>query len=220
MSGNVAFNGYAKGTYNETSMPGFGLTIGWTTAVQVSRPAGERGGHLRDCTINSPGGADMDGMVVDSGVSPCSWRRTPWRRGCTSRTPPPHPDLDARCVPGDLGSLKRVVPMEAGDELSGSITANVALKGRMSATNSSATSDFTAKGSRSCWTWCTAAIPRLTRSAREHVLRLQSAIPEAGPHEGTIGRSDLQANGRFDNYLQWWLQDSTLAGSFNVRSNS
>jgi hypothetical protein len=38
-------------------------------------------------------------------------------------------------------------------------------------------------------------------------------------YEGTIGGSDLKANGRIDNYLAWWLQDSTLAGTFNVSSN-
>ncbi len=34
-----------------------------------------------------------------------------------------------------------------------------------------------------------------------------------------MGKSDLQANGRMDNYLQWWLKDSTLTGTFNVNSN-
>jgi hypothetical protein len=35
---------------------------------------------------------------------------------------------------------------------------------------------------------------------------------------GNLGKTDINANGRVDNYLQWWLKDSTLAGTFNVQS--
>src|SRR5690606_30738092 len=39
-------------------------------------------------------------------------------------------------------------------------------------------------------------------------------------YDGTVGGSDLHANGRVDNYLAWWLKDSTLSGNFNVTSNT
>jgi hypothetical protein len=37
--------------------------------------------------------------------------------------------------------------------------------------------------------------------------------------QGSVGTSDIKADGRIDNYLQWWLKDSTLAGTFNLRSD-
>ncbi|MDQ3101950.1 MAG: hypothetical protein M3R08_11230, partial [Bacteroidota bacterium] len=34
--------------------------------------------------------------------------------------------------------------------------------------------------------------------------------------DGTVGSSKIQAKGKIDNYLQWWLKDSTLAGTFDL----
>jgi hypothetical protein len=37
--------------------------------------------------------------------------------------------------------------------------------------------------------------------------------------DGSVGSSNIQAKGRMDNYLQWWLKDSTLVGSFDLTAN-
>ena len=37
--------------------------------------------------------------------------------------------------------------------------------------------------------------------------------------DGSVGSSNIQAKGRMDNYLQWWLKDSTLVGSFDLAAN-
>ena len=222
MSGNVAFNGYVKGTYNETSMPGFGLTIGVDNGRFKYPDLPESVEDIFvDCTINSPGGADMDGMVVDLRRFAMQLAQNPVEARLHLTHPTTDPDLDASLRASvDLGSLKRVVPMEAGDELSGSITANVALKGRMSAIEQQRYKDFTAEGEL-------ILLDMVYRSdSLPYPVGIESMYFGFSPqylkldrYEGTIGRSDLQANGRFDNYLQWWLQDSTLAGSFTVRSN-
>jgi hypothetical protein len=34
--------------------------------------------------------------------------------------------------------------------------------------------------------------------------------------DGSVGKQH-QAKGRVDNYLQWWLKDSTLAGTFDLQ---
>jgi hypothetical protein len=52
------------------------------------------------------------------------------------------------------------------------------------------------------------------------LLRLQPAVPGAHQvRDGSVGSSNLQAQGRMDNYLQWWLKDSTLVGSFDLTAN-
>jgi hypothetical protein len=51
------------------------------------------------------------------------------------------------------------------------------------------------------------------------LFRFSPQFLELANYAGTIGGSDLQAKGRIDNYLAWWLKDSTIAGTFNVNSS-
>lgn len=66
MSGKAGFSGHVKGTYNETSMPGFGVTVDVDNGrfKYPDLPAAVENIFV-DLKINSPGGSDMDKMVVD-----------------------------------------------------------------------------------------------------------------------------------------------------------
>ena len=222
MSGKAEFNGYVKGTYNDNTMPGFGVRIGVDNGRFKYPDLPESVESIFvDCNITSPEGKDLDGMVVDLKRFAMKLAGNPVDARMYLTTPISDPNVDADLrAQLDLASIKKVVPMEKGDDLKGSLTADVRMKGRMSAIEKEQYDKFTAEGKlilldmayKSDSLPYGVGINSMYFDFSPRYLQLTS-------YEGTVGKSDIKANGRFDNYLAWWLQDSTLAGTFNVSSN-
>lgn len=222
MSGKAAFSGYVKGTYNETTMPGFGVDINVDNGrfKYPDLPASVE--HIFvDCKINSPQGKDLDGMVVDLKRFTLTMAGNPVEARMHLATPISDPDVDAAIKADlDLASVKKVVPMPQGSELAGKVKADVAMAGRMSDVEAQRYEKFKAQGqlALSGMNYKSDSLP--------YTVGIQSLIFDFSPKflalsnfTGNAGNSDIQANGRLDNYLQWWLRDSTLTGSFNVQSS-
>jgi hypothetical protein len=221
MTGKAAFNGYVKGTYNDKQMPGFGVTIN----VDKGRfkypdlPASVENIFV-DCNITSPEGKDMDGMVVDLKRFALTMAGNPVEARMLLKTPMSDPNVDATLKANlDLASIKKVVPM-GKDDLQGIFNANVAMAGRMSDVEAQHYDKFKAEGSLQLkgMNYKSDSLP-YGIGISDLVFNFSPQFLELANYDGTVGHSDLHANGRVDNYLQWWLKDSTLAGNFNVTSS-
>ncbi|HEY0977314.1 MAG TPA: AsmA-like C-terminal region-containing protein, partial [Flavobacteriales bacterium] len=222
MTGKAAFNGYVKGTYNEQSMPGFGVTIN----VDKGRfkypdlPASVDDIYV-DCNIQSPGGKDMDGMVVDLKRFALKMAGNPVEARMHLTTPISDPNVDAALKADlDLASIKKVVPLPKGDDLKGQVKADVAMAGRMSDVEAQRYEKFKAQGQLALrgMDYRSDSLPYGV-GINELIFDFSPKFLALTNFNGTVGKSDIQASGRMDNYLQWWLKDSTLVGSFNVNSN-
>lgn len=221
MSGKAGFSGHVKGRYNDTSMPGFGLIVD----VDKGRfkypdlPAAVENIFV-DLKINSPGGADMNGMVVDLKRFAMTMAGNPVEARMYLTKPMTDPTVDAELrAQLDLASVKTVVPMK-GDDLQGNFTADVRMKGAMSDVEAGRYEKFTADGKMILlgMAYKTDSLP--------YGIGIKSLYFDFSPRflsltsfDGSIGSSDIQAKGRMDNYLQWWLKDSTLVGSFDLTAN-
>ncbi len=221
MTGKAAFNGYVKGTYNEHSMPGFGLNIG----VDKGRfkypdlPASVDDIYV-DCNITSPEGKDMDGMVVDLKRFALSMAGNPVEARMHLSTPISDPNVDAELKAKlDLASVKKVVPMK-GNELQGQFNGDVRMAGRMSDVEKQRYDKFKADGTLELkgMNYKSDSLP-YGIGITDLVFQFSPAFLQLTNYDGTVGGSDLHASGRIDNYLAWWLKDSTLTGAFNVSSN-
>ncbi len=221
MTGKAAFNGYVKGTYNEKRMPGFGVTINVDNGrfKYPDLPASVEGIFV-DCKITSPEGNDMDGMVVDLKRFAMSMAGNPVEARMLLKTPMSDPNVDASLKANlDLASVKKVVPM-GKDDLQGIFNANVAMAGRMSDVEAQRYEKFKAEGSLQLkgMNYKSDSLP-YGIGISDLLFNFSPQFLELANYDGTVGGSDLHATGRVDNYLQWWLKDSTLAGNFNVTSN-
>ncbi len=221
VTGKATFNGYVKGTYNEQRMPGFGVTIDVDNGrfKYPDLPA-SCDNIFVDCKITSPEGADMDGLVVDLKRFALSMAGNPVSARMYLTTPMSDPNVDAELKAKlDLASVKKVVPM-GKDDLQGLLDADVAMAGRMSDVDAGRYDKFKAKGSLNLknMVYKSDSLPYAV-GITDLLFRFSPQFLELANYTGTIGGSDLQANGRIDNYLQWWLKDSTLAGTFNVNSS-
>ena len=221
MTGKAAFNGYVKGTYNEKRMPGFGVTIN----VDKGRfkypdlPASVENIYV-DCKINSPEGKDLDGMVVDLKRFSMTLAGNPVEARMLLKTPMSDPNVDASLKANlDLASIKKVVPM-GKDDLQGTFNADVTMAGRMSDVEAQRYDKFKAEGSLQLkgMNYKSDSLP-YGIGISDLLFNFTPQSLQLANYDGTVGGSDLHASGRVDNYLQWWLKDSTLAGNFNVSSN-
>ncbi|MFN8350587.1 MAG: AsmA-like C-terminal region-containing protein [Flavobacteriales bacterium] len=222
MTGKAAFSGYVKGTYNDHTMPGFGLTIGVDNGrfKYPDLPA-SCDNIFVECTITSPEGKDMDGMVVDLKRFALSMAGNPVEARMLLKTPMSDPNVDAALKADlDLASVKKVVPM-GKDDLQGIFKANVAMAGRMSDVEAQRYEKFKAEGSLQLkgMNYKSDSLP-YGIGISDLLFNFSPQYLQLANYDGTVGGSDLHANGRVDNYLAWWLKDSTLTGTFNVSSNT
>ena len=222
MSGKVEFSGHVTGKYNDTTMPGFGVRIGVDNGRFKYPDLPESVENIVvDLNIESPQGSDMDGMIVDLKRFAMKLAGNPVEARMYLKTPISDPDVDADLrAQLDLASLKKVVPMDKGDDMKGSLTADVRMKGRMSMIDKQQYDNFIAEGKLILLDMA------YKSDSLPYEVGISSMYFDFSPrylqltgYDGSIGRSDVKANGRIDNYLQWWLQDSTLAGTFNMSSN-
>lgn len=221
MSGKAGFNGFVKGTYTETSMPGFGLVVDVDNGrfQYPDLPAAVEDIFV-DLKINSPGGNDLDGTVVDLKRFALKMAGNPVEARMHLTKPISDPNIDAELKANlDLASVKKVVPMQ-GDDLSGNFTADVRMKGAMSDIEAQRYEKFTADGRMILlgMKYRTDSLP--------YDVGINSLYFDFSPRylaltsfDGSVGASSIQAKGRMDNYIQWWLKDSTLTGSFDLTAN-
>lgn len=222
MSGKAVFNGYVKGTYNERTMPGFGVTINVDNGrfKYPDLPSSVEGIFV-DCIIKSPEGKDLDGMVVDLKRFAMNMAGNPVEARMHLSTPISDPNVDASLKADlDLASVKKVVPLAKGDDLKGTVKANVHMAGRMSDIENERYEKFVAEGQLALndMTYQSDSLP--------YSVGINALIFDFDPRflaltrfDGNLGKSDIQASGRMDNYIQWWLKDSLLAGTFTLNSN-
>lgn len=219
LSGKAGFKGYVKGTYNDNTSPGFGLEVDVDNGrfKYPDLPASVDDIFV-DLKIHAPQGNDLDKMVVDLKRFALNMAGNPVEARLYLTSPINDPNVDAELKANlDLASLKKVVPME--EDLTGTFTADVRMKGKMSDVDAGRYDKFQADG-------------RMILLGMDYK---GDSLPEVGikslyfdfsprylsltSFDGSVGSSNLQAKGRMDNYLQWWLKDSTLTGSFDLAAN-
>ena len=220
MSGKAGFNGYVKGTYNEQNLPGFGLLVDVDNGrfQYPDLPAAVENVYV-DLKLNSPGGPDMDGLVLDLTRFAMTMAGNPVEARMHLTTPISDPNVDAELKAAmDLASVKQVVPME--EELKGRFNADVRLKGRMSDVDAQRYDKFTAEGFMRLqdMTYRSDSLPYEV-GVSDLRFDFSPRFLSLSNFNGTVASSSIQAKGRMDNYLQWWLKDSTLVGSFEMSAN-
>jgi hypothetical protein len=208
-----------KGVMSDTGMPGFGVVV----EVDNGRfkypdlPAAVENIFV-DLNIISPGGPDLDNMVVDLKRFALTLAGNPVEARMHLATPMSDPNVDAELRADlDLASVKKVVPMK--EELKGHFSSDVRMKGRMSDVDAGRYDQFQADGTMVLrdMDYRSDSLPPMA------ITKLHFAFSprflQLGEFDGSIGSSRIKAQGRMDNYLQWWLKDSTLVGSFDLTAN-
>lgn len=219
-TGNFALDGYVRGTYNETSMPGVGLNM----LVENGRfkypdlPKSVDNIQLKAAIV-----ADMnvmDNTTVDVEKFHLEMAQNPVDMTLKLRTPESDPDIDFTCKAFvDLDNLREFIPVNENDQVHGKIDADVALKGRMSSVENGQYDQFNAQGKIDITNvfFKSDSLP-YDMNVNTATFNFTPAYIDLANFSAQMGRSDLAASGKINNYLAYALRDSLLKGEFNLNS--
>jgi uncharacterized protein involved in outer membrane biogenesis len=219
-SGTIAVDGRVTGEYGDSAFPSFAVRARVNDAAfkYADLPLPARSIAM-DLSLTNPGGSP-DSTVVRLDRFHLVLGRNPVDARMVLRTPVSDPDVDAR-VSGtvDLADVPRTIKLEGIEQLGGIITADAAVRTRMSFLQQKQYDKVAASG--------TVDVRELTvkGKALPHPLAIRRASLALAPERarltsfaGAIGTSDLQASGTLDNLLAFALRGDTLRGTATVRS--
>lgn len=225
-TGEVAFNGFVKGVYNDVKMPAFGLNL-LVNNGRIQYPDLPRSIEKIqiDTKINCPeGSADMEELKVavdkfymEIGKSAAQPNTVDARMLITQAMT--HPVIDAKLNANlDLGSFKDVIPMEGEFEIGGKFLADMFVAGKVDDITEQNFSAFKAGGNASLAQFiykdetesvsiadCKIALT----PQRLDLKTLQMAYDEM----------NIQMSGYVEDYVLYALTDTTLVGVFDFKAD-
>ena len=219
-SGKMAFNGFVKGVYNEKSIPGFAFNL-LIENGSIQYPGLPRSiSNMQVKTSITCPGVDVDKTQIDVSRLHVDLGQFPIDARIHVSTPVSDPAIDAS-IKGrvDVASLKDVMPLDAGTNLSGIVAADVNLKGRMSSIDKGKYEEFAAAG--------TAGVERFHFASKDlpQEVIISKASMTFNPKSAQlsqcdvmIGKSDVHATGSLENYIAYVLRDQPIKGNLDVSS--
>ncbi|MDB4533933.1 hypothetical protein N9242_03605 [Vicingaceae bacterium] len=221
-AGNVQLNGYAKGIYKETALPAFGLDLLVSEAMFKYPDLPKAVNNINiDLHVDNPGGSE-DNTFVNLKKFHMEMAGNPIDMHMKVRTPVSDADIDGGIkAKFSLASIKDVVPLDQGDEMNGDINADITLKGKVSALEQERYEDFNAQGQLSIMNmdYKSDSLP-YDVLLKQMTLNFSPQFVELAAFESRIGKSDINANGKMENFIAYaFADDQTLKGRFNLNSN-
>lgn len=146
-AGKLALNGFAKGTYNASSFPAFGLHLEIANAMFKYPSLPKSVNNINVITdIQNPNGKP-DATIIDVNKFHIEMAGNQVDMMMHIKTPVSDPNLHSE-IKGviDLTSVKDMVPLDKGDDMSGVIKADVKMQGKMSSITNKKYEDFKAEG--------------------------------------------------------------------------
>ena len=220
-AGKLALNGFAKGTYNASTLPAFGLHLEIANAMFKYPSLPKSVNDINVVTdIQNPNGKP-DATVIDVNKFHISMAGNPVDMVMHVKTPVSDPNLHGE-IKGviDLISIKDVVPLDKGDDMSGVIKADVKMQGKMSSITNKKYEDFKAEGSLEVdkMNYKTSTLP-YSVFINEMKLAFTPQTVNLTSFDSKLGNSDIKMQGKIENFMQYVFQDSLIKGNFSLASN-
>ncbi|HWY12993.1 MAG TPA: AsmA-like C-terminal region-containing protein, partial [Bacteroidia bacterium] len=217
-AGKLALNGFVKGIYNDKTYPSFGvdLTIAEAMFKYPSLPKSVNNINI-DVKVKNPTGV-LDATTIDINKFHLEMAGDPINIIAHVKTPVSDPDINAEIKALIvLASVKEFIPMAAGDEMNGTIKADITVAGRLSAIEKQQYENFKASGILEVdkMNYKTASFPY---GVMLNVMKMNftTQFVELTSLDAKMGNTDIQANGKIENFLQYVFKDDLIKGAFNV----
>ncbi len=220
-SGKVSFYADAKGTYNNHSYPSFNvqLVVNNGRFKYPSLPKSVNNVNV-DLKINNPSNV-LDKMVIDLNKFHLEMAENPIDAKALIKTPISDPDFNV-LVKGkiNLSSVKEFIPLEKSDNLNGTITSDIELAGKMSDVDKKQYDKFKANGKLEIrdMLYQTQSLP-YSVNLKKMLLNFTNQYVELSEFSALVGKSDFNAKGKIENFLQYVFKDELLKGQFDFSSS-
>jgi len=217
-SGSFNLAGNVKGTYNDKQMPAFALNLEIDNAKfqYPSLPMAVTDINTK-IKLVSPS-ADLDKMTIDVDKFHFQLGANPFDMMFKLRTPMSDPDIDAKFSGRiDLADLTKAFPLE-GTTLSGLVTTDLEARTKMSYVTTAQYDKVVMRGNLGIAAMNYAAQGSPTTKINSLLMDFTPNNVNISTFDMTMGKSDLQANGKLDNILTYFSGDKIMKGNLNVTS--
>lgn len=219
-SGTAKLEAYIKGLMHGDSYPAFDVKIMVNDAMfqYPSLPKAVNNINVA-MAINSKGGS-LDNMIIDISKFSFNLGGNPFSGSLNVSTPMSDPNLKAQANGTiDLGMIKDVYPLEKGTALNGKMIANLNVAARMSAIEKEQYENVSAAGSLKLSNMTYKSQDMQDVVINDAGLELSPRYVNLSSLNLKIGKNDLSATGRLENFIAYALKDQTLKGQLNIKSN-
>jgi len=219
-SGTASLDAYVKGLMQGETYPAFDVKIIVNDAMFQYPTLPKAVNNINvNLAVNSKGGS-LDNTVVDISKFSFNLGANPFGGSLNVTTPISDANLKAHANGTlNLGMIKDVYPLEKGTELNGTIVADINIAARMSAIEKEQYESVSASG--------TLKVNGMTYKSEDMPdVLINNAGMEFTPRyvnlsslDVKIGKNDLSATGRLENFIAYALKDQTLKGQLDIKSN-
>lgn len=219
-SGTAKLEAYIKGLMHGDSYPAFDVKIMVNDAMfqYPSLPKAVNNINVA-MAINSNGGS-LDNMIIDISKFSFNLGGNPFSGSLNVSTPMSDPNLKAQANGTiDLGMIKDVYPLEKGTALNGKMIANLNVAARMSAIEKEQYENVSAAGSLKLSNMTYKSQDMQDVVINDAGLEFSPRYVNLSSLNLKIGKNDLSATGRLENFIAYALKDQTLKGQLNIKSN-
>ncbi|MCT4581849.1 MAG: AsmA family protein [Flavobacteriales bacterium] len=221
-NGTLALDGYVKGKMDSIVMPGLDLNLIIENAwLQYPDLPSKLDKIALNLNVNRKESADLNNTVVNLNKMHAEFDDNTLDANLKVKNAMTDPTIksDVKAFI-DLAKLKNVIPMSEGENYNGVITSNVHLAGNVSALENEEYQKFDATGDLKItdMLYQSPDLPYDTKIDSMLFLFSPKNLKLAN-FNAKIGESDLQASGTIDNYMEYYLKDELLKGSFQVNSS-
>ncbi len=219
-SGTAKLEAYIKGLMHGDSYPAFDVKIMVNDAMfqYPSLPKSVNNINVA-MAINSKGGL-LDNMIIDISKFSFNLGGNPFSGSLNVSTTMSDPNLKAQAKGTiDLGMIKDVYPLEKGTALNGKMIANLNVAARMSAIEKEQYENVSAAGSLKLSNMTYKSQDMQDVVINDAGLEFSPRYVNLSSLNLKIGKNDLSATGRLENFIAYALKDQTLKGQLNIKSN-
>lgn len=219
-SGTAKLEAYIKGLMHGDSYPAFDVKIMVNDAMfqYPSLPKAVNNINVA-MAINSKGGS-LDNMIIDISKFSFNLGGNPFSGSLNVSTPMSDPNLKAQANGTiDLAMIKDVYPLEKGTALNGKMIANLNVAARMSAIEKEQYENVSAAGSLKLSNMTYKSQDMQDVVINDAGLEFSPRYVNLSSLNLKIGKNDMLATGRLENFIAYALKDQTLKGQLNIKSN-
>jgi len=219
-SGNLKIAAFMKGKMQGENYPAFGLKLDVDNGMfqYPSLPKSVRDIRIK-ADISSIGGT-LDNTKVDISAFHFNMAGNPFDLTAYVTTPMSDPNVKG-AVKGiiNLGIVGQVYPLDKETDLKGLIQASLSAEGRLSYLDKKQYDKFKANGNLSVKNinYKSSDLPEV--SIREAAMSFSPKEIALTAFSMMVGKNDIQASGKLNNMLAYFLKDDVLNGSLSVTSS-
>ena len=221
-SGKATFGGFVKGAYTGTQMPAYNIDLGVENGFfqYPDLPMPVRNINLT-VNVNNPDGV-TDHAVVNIPKAHIELDKEPFDFRLLVKTPVSDMFIDAAAKGGlDLSKVSQFVKLDPGTQLKGNLTADVTMKGNMSAIEQQRYEQFNAAGN--------IILKQFLYASKDYPegVSLNNLLMAFNPKnvsvsdvQGNYMKTNFTADGTINNLLGYVLKDQPLDGALTVKADN